>query len=296
MKKIVISIGLCLVGFVSMAQNVDEVNNAAYVSKRGVYLLPQAGDFAIGIDVDPFLTYLGSFFSNYGNTAPDLSSQTIYGKYFLDDNRAVRAKLMLGLFNAVNKGFVLDNAAFVSNPATDRTVVDIERTSGSEVLLQAGYEFRRGNGRVQGFYGGEIVLGYGGGKVKYDYGNRMTAEVKAPLTYDFYSSSSPQASDYRPTEIKLGKTFLAGLGAFAGVEYFFAPQLSLGCELGLGFVFENTGQNKATIEEWNYVADRREVNSTKNQSGDSWSNYGTNARNLGGGTYTTANLFLLFHF
>jgi hypothetical protein len=64
-----------------VAQNVDEINNAAYVNKRGVYLLPQAGDFALGVDATPFLEYLGNLFSG-SYDAPMFGGGSIYGKYF----------------------------------------------------------------------------------------------------------------------------------------------------------------------------------------------------------------------
>ena len=270
MKKIMISIGLCLVGFVTVAQNVDEVNNAAYVNKRGVYLLPQAGDFALGINASPLLGYLGSFFSNSGNEAPKLSSQTFYGKYFLEDNRAIRAKLKLDLSNAVYKGF--DNT----------TESDIQRESKSSVGLGIGYEFRRGSGRVQGFYGGEFLLGYGGKKDKYEYDEKM-------------SEGDPD----RIVKLKHGKRFSFGPGAFAGVEYFFAPQLSLGCEVGLGLIFSATGQSQTITETWDSDNDRSENQTEKSKTND-WnlkiktdtggSIFGDNA------TYSFVSIFLMFHF
>jgi len=267
MKKIVILIGLCLVGFATMAQNVDEVNNAAYVSKRGVYLLPQAGDFALGIDASPFLRYLGNFFSNNGfEDAPNLWDQTtIYGKYFLEDNRAIRAKFSLGMFNEVNKG-----------PGSN----DVERISESNLGMGIGYEFRRGNGRVQGFFGGEALLGYGGGKRKFEYARMTEDDV-----------------DERLIEVKYGKTFSMGAGAFTGVEYFFAPQMSLGCELGLGLLFSATGKSKETYEYWDDDRSRTRTETAKTSSWD------FNARTFNGGaifrdnaTYASVSIFLMFHF
>jgi len=299
MKKIIISIGLCLVGFVTVAQNVDEVNNAAFVNKRGVYLLPQAGDFALGIDASPILGYLGNIFSSSGNYAPDLSSQTIYGKYFLEDNRAIRVKLSLGLFNTVNKGFVRDDVAYEDDYATDKTVIDVERISNSFVGLNVGYEFRRGSGRVQGFYGGEVMLGYDGGKNKYDYANRMNEDNTNPSSFNF---DGRNLLPYRVIQSKNG-TFFAGLGAFAGAEYFIAPQVSLGCEVGLGFIFSSTGKRKTTFEKWDIEDEKAKIQTVKDVSGEKW----RNARNFQVGTYTgngffgeysysSVSIFLMFHF
>jgi len=284
MKRIVILIALCLVGYVTLAQDVDDVNNAAYVNKRGIYLLPQAGDFALGIDASPLLRYVGNAFSSYGNNAPILSNNTLYGKYFLDDNRAIRAKMYLSLSNIVNKGYLRDNG----NP-------DIQSISNSDVGLSVGYELRRGNGRVQGFFGGEVYMGYGGGKVKYEYTNRMDDDYIE--TYDF-SYFDPRFENWisyseRITEEKFGKTISAGMGGFAGIEYFFAPQISIGCEFGLGLIFSTTLEGKTTSERWE--DDERKVRTVKGFSGQ----YRPNARNIFGGTdefYSSASIFLMFHF
>ena len=288
MKTVLFSIGLCLcVGFSAMAQDVDEDFSAAYANKRGVYLLPQAGDFALGVDATPLLRYAGNFFSTY-NSAPVFDQTMIYGKYFLEDNRAIRARLMLDLSNVVNKRFIVDDVKVTNDP--EAAVIDAQHLSTASVLLAAGYEFRRGNGRVQGYYGGEVLLGYGGGKAKYEYGNRMNDDFKSPSYYSFYENYvGPSA---RVTEVKYGKTITAGLGAFAGVEYFFAPQMSIGCEFNLGFLFSSTSQYQRTVEKWDFTDDVKKVQTEKGKIGDAW----YDARKLEGFTQPTGSIFLMFHF
>jgi len=282
MKTVIISIGLCLVGFATMAQNVDEVNNAAYVNKRGVYLLPQAGDFALGVDATPFLEYLGNIFS--GSFAPYFGAESIYGKYFLEDNRALRARLTLGLSNTTNKGVVPDDDA-----PSGAKLTDIQHVSKANVELGVGIEFRRGHGRVQGFYGAEVFLGFGGGNGKYDYGNRMTSTNPLPTIYDFdLLAYGPQP--IRPTKYKEGITFNAGLGAFIGAEYFFAPKISIGGELGLGLGFKASGQGKTTYERWDVVDDEKVVKTYGSEE------YRPDATSIGFLTYPKASIFLMFHF
>jgi len=300
MKKIIVSIGLCLIGYVTMAQNVDDVNNAAYVNKRGVYLLPQAGDFALGIDATSFLEYLGNIFSSY-NSAPDFGEQTIYGKYFIEDTRAIRARLSLGLSTTVHKGVVRNDAAFDLDPDSEATLFDAQRLSGSNVELGIGYEFRRGNGRVQGFCGGEFILGYGSEKEKYVYANAVQEDFLLPDFYDFgknlvnITTGNPPTTTTigRVTEVKPRRTFSVGLGTFAGVEYFFAPQMSLGGEFGLGFYFTSTGQAQTTRESWTTktsgTVDEWQVQTDKSL------NWG-NARDFGINTRPSGRIFLTFHF
>lgn len=285
MKTIIISIGLCMLGFVTMAQDVDEEFNAAYVNKRGVYLLPQAGDFALGVDATPFLNYLGNIFSS-SNEAPSLGKQmTIYGKYFLEDNRALRARLNLNVSNSVDKRFVSDDRKVEDDP--EATVIDVQRLSYSDVNLGIGYEFRRGNGRVQGFYGGELLLGYGSEKRKYDYGNRMTEDGASYTNFNGNRISNIE----RVTQMKTGNSFSVGLGAFLGAEYFFAPQMSLGCEFTLGLNFRADGQGKTTVEKWNSDENDAQIQTIKSKNGDRG-----NAHQFELLTRSSASIFLMFHF
>ena len=67
--------------------------------------MPEAGDYAIGIDATPFLNYVGNLIGgNDGNTAPSwnylTTNQTITGKYFVDENMAYRGSLRLGFTGA----------------------------------------------------------------------------------------------------------------------------------------------------------------------------------------------------
>ena len=257
-KMFLLSISLCL-AFSAMAQNVDEYS-AAYANKRGVYLLPQAGDFALGVDATPFLRYMGNIFTSGTNVPPFFNGvngfeQTIYGKYFLQDNRAIRARLSVNVLSSTDKGAVRNDVVFLDDGTTLINRFDSQSKSGAKIELGAGYEFRRGHGRVQGFWGGEVAIGFGSAKEKYEYGNRMNDENPTPSTFDFENKIyKPEA--IRPIELKSGNAIFFGLGAFAGVEYFFAPQMSLGGEVGLGFRLETTGQGQVTSERWDPVDER----------------------------------------
>jgi hypothetical protein len=295
MKTVIISIGLCLIGFVTMAQNVDEVNDAAYVNKRGVYLLPQAGDFALGVEATPVLKDFGNLFlGDFSGAGFTGINETVYGKYFLEDNRAIRARFTLNLLNTKHQGVVPNDAIFEDDP--DATLVDVLNISRYGVELGVGYEFRRGHGRVQGFYGGEVSVGYSSGKEKYNYGNRMTEDFPSPSTFNFNDLDLDwnlwpgwDMQSNRPTEIKYGKTFSGGLGAFVGVEYFFAPKMSIGGELGYGVYFRSWGQGQAKGEKWE--DEERQTYTDKAQAGD-WGK----SHDLGFITRPSGNIFLMFHF
>ena len=291
MKRTMFLISLCLcIAFSAMAQNVEEEYSAAYATKRGVYLLPQAGDFALGVDANPFLRYVGNIFTSAENRAPRFRGvdYTLYGKYFLKDNRALRARLTLDVSNETCKGDVPNDEVADEDPMARLT--DIQRKSSAGFNLGVGYEFRRGNGRVQGFWGGEVSFGYSGGKTTYDYANLMTEDNQVPSTYYFDSNyyDPPYGSmRVRTTEDKWGNQISFGLGGFVGVEYFFAPQISLGGQIGLGFGFITNGQNQTTTERWG--DEDLILETSKNQY--SWLAQSINLR-----SYTSGSIFLMFHF
>ena len=303
MKRKMFLFSLCLcICFSAMAQADDDFS-AAFANKRGVYLLPQAGDFALGIDATPVLRYMGNFFSSSLNPAPQFNgvngvNQTIFGKYFLQDNRAIRGRLTIGMSNYVDKYAVPDDEAIADEIAAGNTpdpylytkLTDIKRESNTFAELGIGYEFRRGNGRVQGFFGGEVFAGIEVGKTKYEYANPI--EDTTPWTWPWPSMMSAGYTDYingilcRVTENKAGRISYAGLGAFAGVEYFFAPQMSIGGEFGLGFSFSYSGQNKVTGEGWDSAGDV----TTQSKQGTGW---GTEMQL---NTYPSGRITLMFHF
>ena len=296
MKKIIFSLGLCLcVGFTAVAQNMvvisEEVENPAFLSKRGVPLLPQAGDFAIGVEATPFLKYAGNFFNQAGNNAaPAFSGKdvSIYGKYFLENDRAIRARLTINAGSSTEKGVVPNNEERANNPLNaNATVVDAKINNATNVMLSAGYEFRRGHGRVQGFYGGEASLGFGSKKDKYEYANPMTAVNPTPSTWNFNTSAVANVAT-RTTETKYGNTVTGGVGAFVGVEYFFAPQMSIGGEFSLGLYYTATSQTEGTTETWNASANSLQTQSSRNGNWD--------AMATGLKTIPEGRLFLLFHF
>jgi len=279
MKKIIISISLCLfVVFASTAQETDP----AFTNKQGVYILPEQGDFALGFDALPVLNFFG------GNG--DFYQNTIYGKYFLSDNSALRVKLTLGITNDSYKNAVQDDQALAANPLNvDARVVDMMTEARNNVSLGIGFEMRRGHGRVQGFYGGELGLGFRSGNNTYNWANPMTALNSAPSSTVANWTGAGTASN-RAIETKYGNTYSVGLGAFIGAEYFIAPKLSVGAELSLAFLLSTTGQNETTSESWNAA-----TNSLQKRTVRSY-NRNIYAHNIRVSTMPGASVFFMFHF
>lgn len=250
MKKIIIAALLCLGSLSHISAQGPEGSVTPFVSKRGIPYLPEAGDFALGVDASPFLRYLGNFFNQSGtNEAPAFGNEYgIYGKYFIEDNQAIRAKLYLEFSGKKYKQTVPNDYERLVNPGnTEATGIDTRNDFNNNVALSIGYELRRGKGRLQGFYGADLLLGYGSSKETYNYANPITPVNQAPSTYNFDQESLNHPTK-RPLENKLPYSFTIGLGAFAGVEYFITPLISIGGEVNLGLLYNITGQRETTSE------------------------------------------------
>jgi len=80
-------------------------------SKKGEPILPEEGDWGLGIDATPFLNYFGNFFGKTANNnAPTFDfltgNQTIVVKYFKDATTAYRGAIRLGFGSNSTTGLV----------------------------------------------------------------------------------------------------------------------------------------------------------------------------------------------
>ncbi len=293
MRKMILSLILLSISYFSFSQ--DELT-----SKKGVPILPEAGDYALGIDATPFINLFGNLIKiNNGVAFNDPSAfnfldgnNTIYGKYFLDAQTAIRVKVKIMMLSQKFSNNVQDDANVASDP--NAVVTDTWKHSGNAIILGAGYEIRRGKGRLQGFYGGEVQLSLGGGTHDtYTYGNAMNSTADSiPTTTDnpwtstgtIYSSSKTST---RTTEAKVAGGFGLGLRGFVGVEYFILPKISLGGEFGWGFAFSSVGTGSSTTEAYDFT-EHKVTTTTAEIPGPSSMNLGTD--NLGG------NIYILVHF
>ncbi len=273
MKKILLSAlaGLAIIGTVSAQEDSRVIGTT---TNKGANILPAAGDFAIGIDAVPFLEYAGNIFTSSHNDAPtfgnDLSKGTVYGKYFLTDKSAVRARATFN-FGSNKETFEVQDLTKPTDP--DAKVKNTATDKMNNFELGLGYELRRGYGRLQGFYGGEVAFGFEGESTNYTYGNAITA-------------TNPGS---RPTSVKHDdRRSYVGLGGFAGVEYFVAPKISIGGELGLGLAFGNRKDGKTTTEAWDAAS-----SSVKTETDDR-SNNKDNFSYVG--TFSSGRIMLSFHF
>ncbi|MCA6364864.1 MAG: hypothetical protein IM638_17670 [Bacteroidetes bacterium] len=262
-------------------------------SKKGEPILPEAGDWAIGVDATPFLDYFGNFIggngSNYGtaNWAFTNPFAMITGKMFVSPNMAYRGMLRIGFGSETMKNFVTDDASTATPPAT---VTDEMKVSGNFIGLGGGLEWRRGKTRLQGYYGGMAMVMFGGGKTSYSYGNAFSSTNTTPTTTSDFLTGTSAAAGSRITEDKSGSTLGFGVRGFIGAEYFVLPKLSVGGEFGWGLALSRTGDGEQTVESWNGTA--ATSTTTKTAGGGS---FGVDTDNANFGMAPGA-LFIHFHF
>ena len=225
-------------------------------SNRGENWLSQDGDWGLTFDASPLLNYAGNLFNNGTNTnvlemnnlftsagAAGIGGNKVVigGKKLIDANTAYRGQLRIG-FGSTKNTVLVQQAG-----QTDATVTadDVQKIGFMGIDIGVGLEKRVGSTRVVGVYGAMLNVGFGGSKTTYDYGNALTA------TNQTASNSFGQGAGV--TEAKNGGTFALGLRAFAGVEWFCAPKISLSGEYTWGLAMRSTGFGETTTESWDPV-------------------------------------------
>lgn len=241
MKKTFILLAAVCVSLTASAQT-------QITSPKGFPVLPESGDWSLGIDVTPFANYAGNFFTDAANTAPSFNftsenPMVIYGKYVVSPDMAYRAKIRLG-FGSNTVNYDVQNDASTSTPPG--RAFDEVKTSSTNIALGAGIQKWRGKSRVRGLYGAEAMIGLSGGKTTYSYANAFSADNNTPST-----GVPGQSSSSRTTESKLGSTFHLAIRGFIGVEYFFAAKMSVSGEFGWGLGLNSTGEGEVTTETLN---------------------------------------------
>ena len=94
------------------------------------------------------------------------------------------------------------------------------------------------------------------------------------------------------TEQNVSTLFGVGVSAFVGVEYFFAPKMSIGGEFGWGLGLNQgsgvSGNGETVSEAWS--SNSKSVNTTTIETGGKVSSFIIDTKSTGG------QIFLLFHF
>ncbi len=220
MKKVLLSAAVVLASVAVMGQSL--------VSKKGEPILPQALDYAVGFDAVPLFNSLKFNAPNATvGTASPIAPLTFYGKRFDSENAACRYTLMLSANSNKTTQLVdeLDQGAATGDLVENELV---DRNFG--VMLGFGREYRRGNTRIQGYWGLEGFVGINTSRSTIEYGND-----RDDLADGTYISEQRNGTAFN----------LAGRG-FMGVEYFFAPKFSVALEYGITAQLTTSGFGETT--------------------------------------------------
>ncbi len=224
------------------------------VNKKGHVILPEAGDIGIGMDAIPFFRYAGNLMNANTNNSPTTGfarvqestiQNTLYGKYYLEDNMAIRARLRVGYNTRNQNAYIREDGVGLNIP--DAFVEDTRVTKTSQNAVGAGIEMRRGHNRLQGYYGGEAIVSWGSTRDSMTYGNDLSALNATPTSTNFIGLNN---QNRRVLSRKSGQVFGWGVRAFGGVEYFLAPKISIGAEFGWGLQVTNFKDNETTYERY----------------------------------------------
>ena len=226
--------------------NSQEINDTILRSKKGIPILPAKNDWAIGADVLPFLQLIGNIFYNVPDNETNVIYQTIYGRYMISDNTAIRANFSISNSQTYERLYVQDDAAVFMDPLSQVQTEDSKKTSLSSYGIDLGILKFRGYGRLRGFYG--LHAGYSVFREGYfySYGNPITSINNTPS-----SGFSYTAEGARLLEKDHGIVNTVAGGIIAGIEYYFMPKICIGGEITLSGLYSWQSQGNSKYEWWN---------------------------------------------
>ena len=208
MKKIILTVAAVCAFGIANAQDLK--------SKKGENYLPEAGDWAISFQANPFLVYFGQVAGGNvtsvggGFTANSPVTNSFVGKKFITDKTAYR---------------VIANLGFGSNNFTAGVVpgagVSFSTYKSSTLALSAGLgkEWRKGSTRLQGFYGADATI---------NFSSTKWTETNNPIANASFDA---------------GTSFGLGLNGFIGAEYFILPKMSIGAQYNYGLNIASNGKS-----------------------------------------------------
>lgn len=243
MKKIIALFAACLLALVSTVALAQSEGNTD--SKKSLH--PKAGDIGVGIEASPILKYVGNMFNGKADNDPAdywTNRTEIYLRYFLFDDAAIRARLSIKSSRIENTFHPIDDAARFLDPLSNKKVEDKHISKDNSWEINAGYQMFRGEGRLRGFYGGELHYRFAKTSDEYLYGNKMNEANPTPTT-----EAAPYVDGDARLLLRSGDpTHSIGLNVFTGVEFYFMPRACLGFEVGMGFNASVSGMEKRELE------------------------------------------------
>lgn len=207
-----------LVILVQLAQAQNRDSSQVLTNKKGIAILPQPGDWAIGISAQPFLEYAGNMLTAAFNPAPIFTSANpglFYAKYTLNNNTAIRGGLSIGISSNTDKNI---------NP-TDPDKYDKYKESSLSIGITLGIEkYKNFKSRLRGYYGADLGIeksSYFGPSL--GFGGMVSGKYSFEDAVDI-------PNDYKEVG---GNTYTLAARGVIGLEYFIAPKISISGEFGI---------------------------------------------------------------
>mgnify|MGYP000308833407 CR=1 FL=1 len=184
-------------------------------SKKGEAYLPEAGDWSIGFDGTALVDYVGNMANgasgntlNSGSWMNGTVGQEIRFKMFKDETTAYRLRARIGMASESKDTYGFYNHDATATTADQEFITNEKISQGFSVVLGAGLEKRRGNTRIQGYYGGEVFFGMLGGQT--------TTTSTGSVLSDDYTNGHSDYSTGRQTEEVQASQLTFGLQGFIG--------------------------------------------------------------------------------
>jgi hypothetical protein len=286
-KLIILSYCILLASFVATAQ--EAAKDSVLRSKKGIPILPQKGDWGIGFDAIPYLNYAGNMFNNKSNNTLNLGTQTIFGRYFISDNAAIRGIVSVNQYSNLSERYVRDDAAYTADPLANinTKTTDTYKSNHTEYVIGLGYQKFRGYGRLKGFYGFQAGFGVSRDHYFFTYGNPMTTVNSEPTSISWGSN---QTGSIRTLEIDNGITKTVNVGLIAGVECYIFPKICIGGEINLSLSNSWKSQGNSKYEHLNNTV-VEEYDVADSPKGRTSTSFTSKSYSQQAGT-----LYLMFHF
>jgi hypothetical protein len=162
-------------------------------------------------------------------------------KYQAKEHMAFKASIGFSGGYVNYREYVNDDKAMALNPMSEAQVADAVKLDYKGGGITAGLEFNAGkNLRFVGGFG--LMYSFGGGDVKFEYGNQITEANQHPTTMEKidknineFASSGCTWMDYgRPVkQYNVGVSHGIGIYANLGLEWFFMKNASIGATVDL---------------------------------------------------------------
>ena len=262
--------------------------------------LPKAGDWAIGIDMQPVYSFFGNLangnaangLGQFGGEDPFGVGISIMGKYMLDNTTALRVNVGIDKDVTSTYRYSIDDEKRFLEPTSEAKVLDLNKHNDAFYSIAAGIEFRKGENRIQGYFGADLVVGLQKDRYQFSYGNAVTEVNQLPSrnNYNGLGLGATNVGYWAGTYAteSYTQTLLFGIAGKAGVEYFVVPKLAFGGEVSL-FINERFNMGSYTKSEGynptnGLVEERTELISPASHA------FHIGTENLGG------KLFMMFYF